>query len=422
MQLQWDPRFWVEGLGSGLPCHSRQSNPRMAHSPGLCLGGHPALATVANFNLPSDFCVDPHRLEDHDRHAFVADAPQLTADSSHSCTLPSPTAGPPQLPSPSRQPPRRAATVRNSPERGPWARRAELQRQYRPSHCRPPHRIDPQSPLSPVPSASGYFNQSQSLDNSVITPQPVSTLRGQADLLAPSLSNSPSLQLVHNHTPPVGSKIDPDRTPELAPPVDRPFVLAAGFVCFPNNPHLAPQLAAQPPAQLPDQISPRLPAQITVQLRPQQPVQSPPQQYSQPPPQPKTKPPPEERARQRCAVPATMPSPASGNAGNVKRPATEGDDENDRSKGPIKTTTAPSASGPKKLARGDRAQEDYSAKVKTRMSTYTRTGQACDRCKVWMFPTLRQLPELQSDARHCFLCLRLSLARLDSRWTLSKRY
>ncbi|CAH0027703.1 unnamed protein product [Clonostachys rhizophaga] len=77
-----------------------------------------------------------------------------------------------------------------------------------------------------------------------------------------------------------------------------------------------------------------------------------------------------------------MPSPASGNAGNVKRPAVEGDDENDRSKGPIKTATAPSASGPKKLARGDRAQEDYSAKVKTRMSTYTRTGQACDRCKV----------------------------------------
>ncbi|CAH0023170.1 unnamed protein product [Clonostachys rhizophaga] len=78
---------------------------------------------------------------------------------------------------------------------------------------------------------------------------------------------------------------------------------------------------------------------------------------------------------------------------------------------PDETTTAPSASGPKKLAHGDRAQEDYSAKVKTRISTYTRTGQACDRCKVRKI-RCDALPDgcssCTSQAIKCFVTDRIS--------------
>ncbi|KAG5945928.1 hypothetical protein E4U53_006660 [Claviceps sorghi] len=42
----------------------------------------------------------------------------------------------------------------------------------------------------------------------------------------------------------------------------------------------------------------------------------------------------------------------------------------------------PSTSGKMKLARADRGPEDFSSVVKNRLQSYSRTGQACDRCKV----------------------------------------
>lgn len=45
------------------------------------------------------------------------------------------------------------------------------------------------------------------------------------------------------------------------------------------------------------------------------------------------------------------------------------------------------ASNPKlKLPRLDRGPEDFSSVVKNKLQTYTRTGQACDRCKVCFLP------------------------------------
>ncbi|GAB0145199.1 hypothetical protein EsHS_00005640 [Epichloe bromicola] len=41
-----------------------------------------------------------------------------------------------------------------------------------------------------------------------------------------------------------------------------------------------------------------------------------------------------------------------------------------------------SCSGKMKLARSDRGHEDFSSVVKNRLQSYSRTGQACDRCKV----------------------------------------
>jgi hypothetical protein len=47
-----------------------------------------------------------------------------------------------------------------------------------------------------------------------------------------------------------------------------------------------------------------------------------------------------------------------------------------------------SPSGPKmKLARLDRGPEDFSSVVKSKLQSYTRTGQACDRCKVCSAPS-----------------------------------
>jgi formamidopyrimidine-DNA glycosylase len=54
----------------------------------------------------------------------------------------------------------------------------------------------------------------------------------------------------------------------------------------------------------------------------------------------------------------------------LKRPSDAGD-------------VAADASAPKvKLARLERGPEDFSNVVKTKLQSYTRTGQACDRCKV----------------------------------------
>ena len=41
-----------------------------------------------------------------------------------------------------------------------------------------------------------------------------------------------------------------------------------------------------------------------------------------------------------------------------------------------------SATSKVKLPRLDRGPEDFSSVVKSKLQSYTRTGQACDRCKV----------------------------------------
>ncbi|KAF4963434.1 hypothetical protein FSARC_8531 [Fusarium sarcochroum] len=58
-------------------------------------------------------------------------------------------------------------------------------------------------------------------------------------------------------------------------------------------------------------------------------------------------------------------------ARSSKRPASNGEDE-----GPIQ------APGKVKLPRLERGPDDFSSVVKNRLQSYTRTGQACDRCKV----------------------------------------
>lgn len=45
-------------------------------------------------------------------------------------------------------------------------------------------------------------------------------------------------------------------------------------------------------------------------------------------------------------------------------------------------TPSPEGNPKVKLSRVDRGPEDFSSVVKNKVSTYTRTGQACDRCKV----------------------------------------
>lgn len=65
---------------------------------------------------------------------------------------------------------------------------------------------------------------------------------------------------------------------------------------------------------------------------------------------------------------------AAGSAANAKRAADDGSGDDE-----------PSAPGPgakMKLPRLDRGSEDFSSVVKNRLQSYTRTGQACDRCKV----------------------------------------
>jgi hypothetical protein len=54
-----------------------------------------------------------------------------------------------------------------------------------------------------------------------------------------------------------------------------------------------------------------------------------------------------------------------------KRAASSGEDD-----GPIHPP------GKAKLARLERGPDDFSSVVKNRLQSYTRTGQACDRCKV----------------------------------------
>lgn len=76
------------------------------------------------------------------------------------------------------------------------------------------------------------------------------------------------------------------------------------------------------------------------------------------------------RASNRAAMPGRPPN---------KRPAEDGDGNE-----------SPSHDTKMKLPRLDRGNhEDFSSVVKNRLSQYTRTGQACDRCKVRFIPPSR---------------------------------
>lgn len=69
-------------------------------------------------------------------------------------------------------------------------------------------------------------------------------------------------------------------------------------------------------------------------------------------------------------------------ARSLKRPGDDGDSSTSPADGAL-------AGSPKiKLPRLDRGSEDFSSVVKTKLSSYTRTGQACDRCKVCIVPFL----------------------------------
>lgn len=48
---------------------------------------------------------------------------------------------------------------------------------------------------------------------------------------------------------------------------------------------------------------------------------------------------------------------------------------------PLDTSTGQSKT---KLPRLERGPEDFSSVVKSKLQSYSRTGQACDRCKVWI--------------------------------------
>lgn len=61
-----------------------------------------------------------------------------------------------------------------------------------------------------------------------------------------------------------------------------------------------------------------------------------------------------------------------------KRPGDGLDSSLDHSSGPSKP----------KVPRVEKTQEDFSATVKTKLQSYSRTGQACDRCKVCIFLSL----------------------------------
>ena len=82
---------------------------------------------------------------------------------------------------------------------------------------------------------------------------------------------------------------------------------------------------------------------------------------------------------------AAMPGQSTGGSAPItKRSASEDAGDGD--------ATSSSSSSKTKLARVDRGSEDFSSVVKSRLSSYTRTGQACDRCKVRTYSTHHRFP------------------------------
>lgn len=80
-----------------------------------------------------------------------------------------------------------------------------------------------------------------------------------------------------------------------------------------------------------------------------------------------------------CARPSTQKPSMSGRA-TVKRPVERGESSGDDSA--AQSATGGQSAAKPKVARVERATEDFSSVVKNRLQSYTRTGQACDRCKV----------------------------------------
>ncbi len=71
----------------------------------------------------------------------------------------------------------------------------------------------------------------------------------------------------------------------------------------------------------------------------------------------------------------------------TKRPV-DGGESSDSEESPVAAASNAGqvAAGKLKLPRLDRGAEDFSSVVKNRLQSYTRTGQACDRCKVSLHP------------------------------------
>lgn len=70
----------------------------------------------------------------------------------------------------------------------------------------------------------------------------------------------------------------------------------------------------------------------------------------------------------------------------TKRPVDGGESSgSDESPAAIASNAGQTVTGKLKLPRLDRGAEDFSSVVKNRLQSYTRTGQACDRCKVSLY-------------------------------------
>ncbi|OAA80706.1 C6 transcription factor FacB [Akanthomyces lecanii RCEF 1005] len=80
-----------------------------------------------------------------------------------------------------------------------------------------------------------------------------------------------------------------------------------------------------------------------------------------------------------CARPRTQKSSMSGRA-SAKRPVERGESSGEDS--PAQSAAGSQSGAKPKVARVERPTEDFSSVVKNRLQSYTRTGQACDRCKV----------------------------------------
>lgn len=80
-----------------------------------------------------------------------------------------------------------------------------------------------------------------------------------------------------------------------------------------------------------------------------------------------------------CARPRAQNFSMSGRS-SAKRPVERGESSGEDS--PARSAAGSQSGARPKVARVERPTEDFSSVVKNRLQSYTRTGQACDRCKV----------------------------------------
>lgn len=80
-----------------------------------------------------------------------------------------------------------------------------------------------------------------------------------------------------------------------------------------------------------------------------------------------------------CARPRAQNLGMSGRP-SAKRPVERGESSGEDS--PAQSAAGSQSGAKPKVARVERPTEDFSSVVKNRLQSYTRTGQACDRCKV----------------------------------------